>query len=151
MKIARTAFAITAAAVGVGTGLGGCASTSDVDVDNARVSYAEVRRAIAVAEREPERLRLIDARLPSDFAAGTLPGAVNMQPVEIRRGAGPDPRLDRFGQKIVFGENPASPSARSLVKRMIEEGYDDVAFYAGGWQEWVRLGAPAAEPASASR
>ena len=85
---------------------------------------------------EEERALLIDVRTPGEFAAGNIPGAINI-PVEALEG-----RLDEV--KRLFGADPARPivvycrsGRRSGIARdlLLEAGYARVINF-GGLAEW---------------
>lgn len=110
-----------------------------VYLDDARFQQAVLDRA--------EGTLLIDARSPDAFAAGTIPGAVNVQlrdvPVEeVRR------RFAGYSRIIVFGQNPGSPRAAALSKRLLA-GRVSVETYLPGYERWRELrseGAAQTEP-----
>lgn len=116
--------------------LGGCESRM-TDADIRMISIEEVRRlADKAAEGHPEAVLLIDARPASHFAQGRLPGAVNIPLQQIDPERDRDPRLQRYDNLVVYGEDPASATARALTKRLMATGYDDVRMFAGGMAEW---------------
>ena len=86
-------------------------------------------------ERNPNRVMLIDARSPSAFRDGTIPGAVNKTLRDVPADVDPR-RFEGYKTVVVFGENPASGSARALAKRLMRAGVSDVYFYAGGYEAW---------------
>ncbi|MBA4028495.1 MAG: hypothetical protein C0475_05080 [Planctomyces sp.] len=120
--------------------LGGCSGkVTENDVDEAIIALEDLRTEIAQA-KEPQSptLVLIDARPASEFQRGHIPGAINYRLTEIPLGSKlPDPRIESYDLKIVYGENPGSPSARGLIKRMLQANFSNIRFYAGGYQEWV--------------
>ncbi|MBL8990319.1 MAG: hypothetical protein JNJ48_01930 [Phycisphaerae bacterium] len=135
------------------TVLGGCESkTTD---DSIEPITLEALRAEMADSRAPERLLLLDARSPKDYAGGHLPTARNYAWERI--GDTPqtmDPRLERFKFKVVYGNDRGSATARALTKRMIQAGYKNVRMYLGGLEEWTRAGLPVEKspgPAGASQ
>ncbi len=86
------------------------------------------------------RVLVIDVRPKEEYADGHVPGAQNMRPDRFRLGSKPDPRISRFSTVVVYGEHPGSVAARTVTKRMIEIGYDNVYWYPGGWEEWTAAG-----------
>lgn len=90
---------------------------------------------------EPNLLVLIDARPPERFAEGHLPGARNMTLPPIEAG-GKDPALTPYEHLVVTGDNPADALARAMTKRLLQLRYKGVRLYAGGLEEWKRMGYP---------
>ena len=100
-----------------------------------------------VGERDPEVL-IIDARPPSAFAAGHIPGARNIRLNNIDAKER-DPALERYKAIIVYGETPGPTIERATAKRLIEARYDDVRWFEDGFQAWVRGGMPVARSEAA--
>ncbi len=89
---------------------------------------------------------VIDARLPTDYQAGHIPGAVN---VPISTGW-----LDRrqllstipsSGRVVIYCQSEGCPWADTIALALISLGRSGVAVYRGGYQEWKRDGR-ASEP-----
>jgi 3-mercaptopyruvate sulfurtransferase SseA len=127
-------------------GLCGCeTSTSDKDIakESVLVSLADVRQLMNEAESGEDRpMMLIDPRAPKFFAEGHLPGATNLRLPEVREDAARDPAIEQYGRLVVYGDNPGSPVARAMFKRLLAVGYSGVRFYPGGVDEWLRSGYP---------
>lgn len=144
------------AGLGLFAGLGGCSGKiTENDVDESIIALDELRGQIEESkEPEAETLVLIDARPASEFQRGHIPGAINYRLTEIPLGSKiPDPRIEAYDLKIVYGENPGSPSARGLIKRMFQAQFSNIRFYAGGYEEWAAgrnpvQAAPAQAPAA---
>lgn len=126
-------------AVLLGISAGGC-SKQTTDRDIQPISLTEVR-ALLDSPRAGSTL-LIDPRPPSVFAAGHIPGARNMQLSEVRQEAGVNPTLDRYGQLVVYGDDPGTGSAVAMTKRLMMTGYKNVRMFMGGMSEWRRAGLP---------
>lgn len=96
---------------------------------------------------------LVDVRLPDGFAAGTIPGAVNV-PATTLRPSNPyrDDLLNALGVRggdfsaafdlVIFADGPASDAAPAAVQSLLEAGYpaDKLKFYRGGYAVWQMLG-----------
>lgn len=108
--------------------------TRDTDIVNVKV--AEVSELVKDAEGNPLALLLIDPRPQTEFEEGHIPGARNLLLTRFDGEKGRDPRIDAFSETIVYGEDPSSPVARAVVKRMLAMDYRDVRFFAGGLNEW---------------
>lgn len=130
----------------------GCDATNITENDFKPISLAEVRAAIG--GKDASKTLLIDTRLPDKFDAGHLPGARNLQSSEARAKTGKtlNPELARYKTLIVYGENPASPTAKAMTQRLMILQHDDVRIFEGGWGEWVRAGLSSEkkEPAKAA-
>jgi rhodanese-related sulfurtransferase len=118
-------------------GLGGC-SKQITDRDVVPITLVEVR-AIVESPR-PGHVLLIDPRSPASFAAGHLPGARNLQLAEVRSERGTDPAMERYGELVVYGDDPGTASAVAMTKRLMMTGYKNVRMYMGGLSEWKRAG-----------
>jgi rhodanese-related sulfurtransferase len=138
--------------------LAGCETgTSERDINERVVfSLADVREAMRRRDAEdPDHALLIDPRAPKYYAAGHLPGAVNLRLPDVREDDRRDPELAKFTFLIVYGENPGTAVARAMFKRLLATGYSGVKLYAGGVDEWlvsggelVSTGEPAPEAAA---
>ena len=129
-------FILLAALLG-GAGVTGCTQNiSDKDVDKHQVSVAEVRRLQGEqAKRGKDNIiLLIDPRTPDEFSKAHIPGARNIPLATLK--SGKDKDLERFKNLIVYGNDPSSAAARAMVKRLMTQGYEDVALLAGGLYQW---------------
>lgn len=127
--------------VGVPCALMGCdKDTRDTDIVNVKV--AEVSELVKNAEGEPLALLLIDPRPQAEFEEGHIPGARNLLLTRFDGEKGRDPRIVQFSESIVYGEDPSSPVARAVAKRMLAMEYKDIRFFAGGLNEWKAANLP---------
>lgn len=84
---------------------------------------------------------VVDARMPEDYAAGHVPGAVNVPPGlmddEIAAIIGPPP-----GDKplVVYCSDPACPLSGDLAFGLGLAGYEGVRIFEGGMQGWLDAG-----------
>jgi rhodanese-related sulfurtransferase len=98
-----------------------------------KVSAAQAHELIARRE-----VVFLDARLPHDFARGHIDGALNV-PVSISadeldsvlRDLSPDLRY------VVYCQSAGCRYADAICRRLVDHGYDNVALFRGGWQEWL--------------
>jgi len=99
---------------------------------------------IGKAESKPNLLLLVDPRARERFAEAHLPGARNIVLTDLRddRTAKRDPRIAEHKNIVVYGNNPASTTARAMAKKLMKLDYDGVRLYFGGMQEWTRAGLP---------
>lgn len=132
--------ALAAACVGAIAALAGCgASTSDKSI--VLIQTPEVKALAARARGgEARAVLFIDARPSARFDEAHLPGARRMR-LPPAHGGG-DPALTVYDALVVYGDNPADQLARAMTKRLLQLQYSGVRFYAGGLDEWRRLGQP---------
>jgi rhodanese-related sulfurtransferase len=96
---------------------------------------------------------LVDARLPVAYAAGTLPGAVNL-PASTLYASNPyrgdllnalGVRDGGYGQAfdiVIFGGGPDDPAAQDALRALVASGYPaaKLKYYRGGLDVWTSLG-----------
>lgn len=142
-RVAAAGVLAIAGAVITGAGAGGC-QTRITDADIRNVELTEVRALTLQQERSPQQriVTLIDARSSARYASGHIPGARNIHLPDLPRRGRKDPQLDSYRHIIVYGENPATPSARGMTKRLMSFGYDGVRMFGGGMSEWRQAGYP---------
>jgi len=102
----------------------------------------EVRELQARDETEPLTLLLIDPRPLRRYCEGHIPGAMTLQLPEVPTFGGRDGRLQGHSHLIVYGENPASPTARAMTKRLLAIGYTGVRLFPGGIESWIAADLP---------
>ena len=140
----RVAGLIGAAAVLLG--LSGC----NRNISDKKIDFVDLQRAMELYEEgleDDEAVLFDDARNPERFAAGHITGARNIRVNEINPEYDPDPALMKYKNIVVYGENPASATARVMAKRLIEAGYNTilrrrVRLFQGGWVVWYESGLP---------
>ncbi|MFT3685782.1 MAG: rhodanese-like domain-containing protein [Phycisphaerales bacterium] len=113
---------------------------NDTDVEKESLTAAQVR---SIMSTRGDRTLLIDARAANEYAAGHIPGAVNVTVANVSGVEGDlDPRFSKYNTLIVYGNDPASIPAKALGKRMIATGYKGVRFYPDGFSGWQKEGLP---------
>jgi rhodanese-related sulfurtransferase len=86
-----------------------------------------------------ERPRILDVRSPAEFAAGHVPGAVNVPFSQVAE------RIDRVrgagaGAVVVYcGHGPRAWMAARALRRL---GYTDIRYLRGHWARWRRARLP---------
>jgi len=93
----------------------------------------------ARAETVPSAVVIVDPRSPERFRAGHIPGAINLPLASVDPSGPRRPELVGRSEIIVYGDDPASPVARAMVKRLMEAGFRNVRFFAGGAREFGEL------------
>lgn len=129
--------------------LGGCDSgTTDKDLQ-----FVSVGEAMALRRESGDAAIFLDPRPREAFEAARVPGAKNFRLPDVPAGAALRRDFDEADALIVYGDNPATPSAIGLAKRLIANGYSDVKLLTGGLAEWIAQGGAlergvASEPAA---
>jgi rhodanese-related sulfurtransferase len=85
---------------------------------------------------------LIDALSPMVYAHSHLPGAINMPPNAVEPIRCSKRMPDLGTQIVVYCSNPNCEDSVVTGTRLTELGYTNVRHYAGGKDEWKRLGLP---------
>lgn len=101
--------------------------------------------------------RVLDVRLPAEFAAAHLPGAINV-PLATLAAENPyrDDILQALGASktaagldfsaapllVIYASGPGNDLAANGVRALVEAGYpvDKVLYFRGGLQEWQQFG-----------
>ncbi|MEL6330331.1 MAG: rhodanese-like domain-containing protein [Planctomycetota bacterium] len=119
----------------------GCGNISDARIKP--ISLAELRPLVQRQTDRPngDALLLIDSRITERYETGHLPTARNVVLGQIPTGTrGGDPRITRFDEVVVYGQDPSSAPARALTKRLIGQGYGDIRMFFDGFDGWERAG-----------
>ncbi len=125
----------------------GCTKSN---ISDKKIQFVGLTRTVELYEqqqREKDTALFIDIRTQERYAAGHIPGALNLRTPDIDLRYGTDPALERYKHLIIYGENPGTASINAMAKRMIEVGYNGfvkkrVKVFPGGWQEWEITGLP---------
>lgn len=122
--------------------LSGCdVATRDTDIKF--ISITEAKTLFdRVQKGDSATAVFLDPRPAVEFSEGHIPGARNITLATIKPASKVDPRLQRFANLVIYGNDPASATARGLTKRLIAVGYGDVRCFAGGLEEWKQRGYP---------
>lgn len=130
--------------------LTGCSKTwSDKDIAFVSVSQA---KALFAEEggtwlKESKPNVWVDARNPSRYTIGHIPGAINIPLRSIDTQWG---RVKSYGTVIVYGDTWNDPLADAESKVFLEKGVENVQTLHGGWQAWTEAGG-ASEPGADSK
>lgn len=126
-------------ASGVGLVIGmslliGCTGVTDKDVKI--MGLGEARQLHTQKDTPPKMAIFIDARPPSQYAAGHIAGAVNWRLDQFKPTADVDPKIEAYRNLVVYGNDPGSAAARGLSKRLMEIGYEGVRMFSPGFTAW---------------
>lgn len=118
----------------------GCEKTTrDTDIKIIRLS--ELRSLYDRAQRgDRDVLLLVDPRSETRHAQAHIEGSRNLRLPQVDPKKEPDPSIERYSNIVVYGDDPASPAARGMTKRLMAVGYRGVRWYAGGIKEWRSRG-----------
>ena len=84
---------------------------------------------------------LVDARLPSDFEAGHLDGAINIPPSwKPEQYAARLSGIPKATTIVLYCQSEGCPFSVYVSKKLHDFGYHDLRIYKGGFAEWTRLG-----------
>lgn len=100
--------------------------------------------ADAVALYETREVVFVDARLPEEYAAGHIPGALSLPWVLV------DEYEERFFKAvpdpsaivIVYCDGEACSLSGDLARMLVDMGYAHVKVLVDGWGAWTRSGYP---------
>lgn len=101
-------------------------------VDLPEMDLAQFREALA-----DDKCVIIDARFPRSYAAGHIPGAVNV-PVDV----GPMTRakllssIDKSKPIVVYCQSNGCPFDESIGAGLVIDGFENVSLFTGGWADW---------------
>lgn len=121
---------------------GGC-NTHVSDKSLEPISLGELQLLVNRAKAQPRALLLVDPRPQPEFQAGHLPRAMrrDLPPLE-QKDLGLDPAMKDFETIVVYGDDPGSPLAPAMAKRLLLLGYERVRLFVGGIKEWTDRGLP---------
>lgn len=89
---------------------------------------------------------LVDARIPSAYRAGHIPGAISLNIADVNLESRNRPDLLAADTIIVYGQNPGDALATGLALRLLEAGYDATRLYRGGIDAWTTNGGELTTP-----
>jgi len=84
---------------------------------------------------DPSTYQVLDVRYPADFAAGHVPGAINLPNGRWRNPRG----LSKDATIYVYCYNPTCHLAAAAAVELVAQGYR-VVEVEGGWDVWVANG-----------
>jgi rhodanese-related sulfurtransferase len=106
--------------------------------DKRMVSLARFKELMA----GPSPLQIVDAREPGEFAAGHIPGAINLPPDAFSGGI-PDAvnqRLSRDLPMVVYCSGGNCDASKSVAMRLMDLGFAQTFVYEDGYTGWTKAG-----------
>lgn len=85
--------------------------------------------------------KIIDARWPTDFKLGSIPGAINMPP-----GSHKEQReallagVDREHPIIIYCQSPTCTYAEEAARVLHADGFTSISLFREGWIGWIEAG-----------
>ena len=104
------------------------------------VDLGELTALMDSAAEHPSKLVIVDPRPESDYAAGHIPGAVNLRLPDVGEDMRRPPVLAGRKTIVVYGEDPGSAVAKGMAKKLISLRYKGVRMFAGGIKAWRGAG-----------
>lgn len=90
---------------------------------------------------QSSRIIFLDARLPADFEAGHIKGAINFPYEEFEQYAPRIvPKLTSGEEIIAYCDGGECESSLLLARELRDLGYLNVKVFFGGWEEWKKAG-----------
>ncbi|MDH4271912.1 MAG: rhodanese-like domain-containing protein [Candidatus Aminicenantes bacterium] len=114
------------------------------------ITLAEAEDLFARKIQTGEGAVFVDSRSRQDFAAGHIPGALNLPVGELKN----EKKMPSGGSLstalsfpedqllVVYCEGGDCQTSVSLAKLIHERGFMDIRILSGGWAEWVSAGLP---------
>lgn len=101
--------------------------------------------AVGVAEAwkgyREGRVQFIDARTPSEYAAGHLPGALSI-PEEGAAAQGDKLQIPEGREIVIYCSDPACPKSARLADLLGRRGVKGLRIMPEGWVGWFDAGLP---------
>ncbi len=122
--------------------------SSQITSDNIVVPYSyqkddplAVSLDYAQMKFQSQRVIFLDARLPIDFKAGHIKGAINLPYEEFEQHAPMVlPKLPAGEEIITYCDGDECESSLLLSRELRDLGYKNVKIFFGGWAEWQKAG-----------
>ena len=89
----------------------------------------------------------IDSRPPGIYADGHIPGAVNITGQTLDEHMTELMESVEYRDIVVYCADNECPEAMDFAHVLVENGIGPVSVFAGGWDQWLRQGYPAAQGA----
>ena len=104
------------------------------------ITLEQMKRAV-----DEKRGLLLDARTPDEYAAGHIPGAMNLYAEAPETWVERIAEIPRDTLVLVYCGNPHCPYGRTLAEFLGQFGFTNLLLYDEGWDQWSGAGLPAAK------
>jgi len=112
----------------------------DTNITDRDIEFISVGEAMVLGRESADATIFLDPRPGDSFQQGHIPGARNLRLPEVPPNSAKERGLDEADMLIVYGDNPGTPAARGLAKRLLANGYSVVRLLEGGFDEWKAQG-----------
>lgn len=82
----------------------------------------------------------VDARMPAEFAAGHIPGALNLPYDDLEAHLDVLSFLPEDGLVVTYCDGSECELSLELADELIAMGFGQVRVFFGGWEQWVEAG-----------
>jgi len=132
------AFVAATLAASLVLGMGGCQNNVD-DTDIKYITSGDVKQMLETRATKPDHVLLVDPRSAREFAEGHIAGAEHITIDRVSEEKSPrNPPFGRYTHIVVYGNDPASPPAKGMAKRIMGLGFKkNTRMYQGGMQDWA--------------
>jgi rhodanese-related sulfurtransferase len=89
--------------------------------------------------KDAKSYQVVDVRFPDDYAAGHVPGAINLPMPKWQNQRYLDEHLDREATLYLYCYNATCHLAAQAALKLLDAGYK-VVEVEGGWQDWLDKG-----------
>ncbi len=125
----------------------GCPWTQDWSADSVAARHLDGLQAITLedagARHRDNRALFLDARDPGSYAAGRLPGAMNVQPQDAEAWAEEIKALAEAGMEVIaYCDGVNCPLSAELARALEALGVPSVKVLVNGWSRWRDAGLP---------
>ena len=109
----------------------------------ANAMFGEVTSSELKANLESEGVIVYDIRTEGEYMEGHVPGAINVQPQNIRQIASQLPG-DKSQPLIFYCRGTGCTLSRVAAMEAYKLGHEDIRIFTGGVPDWIQAGYPVA-------
>ncbi|MGB7296158.1 MAG: rhodanese-like domain-containing protein [Candidatus Aminicenantales bacterium] len=114
------------------------------------ITLAEAEDLFARKIQAGDKIIFLDSRSREDFAAGHIPGALNVPVAELKEKSDGAPgealsealSFPKDYVLVVYCEGGDCQTSVTLARLIHERGFGDIRILSGGWEEWTAAGLP---------
>jgi rhodanese-related sulfurtransferase len=116
------------------------------DVSDRAKTFRTIGVNDAWREYQEGLILFVDARGPSEYRPGHLPGAVNVPAEDVERGLDQLRRAAGSGREfVIYCSGPGCPLSLDLATILADKGIPKVTILPEGWSGWLDAGFPIEE------